>query len=99
MRLPQAVDLDSIAIDTTPCLPHRTYALRAFTLFTRQDGGEWFKAIVNDRSLPRHRLVRFDLGRGRRNVTQVRLVLRGSEPGLPPSAIGLAEFQVRGTPA
>ena len=99
VRLPQAVDLDSIAIDPTPCLPHRTYALRVFTMFTRQDGGEWFKAIVNHRSLPRHRLVRFDLGRGRRSVTQVRLVLRGSEPGTPPSAIGLAEFQVRGTPA
>lgn len=98
VRLPQAVDLENIAIDPSPCMRHRTYTLRAFTLFTRQDGGEWFKAIVNDGSLRRHRLVRFDLGRGRRNVTQVRLVLRSSEPGAP-SEIGIAEFQVRGTPA
>ena len=53
---------------------------------------------MNDASLRRHRLVRFDLAKGRRNVTQVRLVLRSSERGAP-SEIGIAELQVRGTPA
>jgi extracellular elastinolytic metalloproteinase len=98
LRFPQAVDLRSIAIDPSPCMRHGTYRLRAFTFFTRQDGGAWFKAIVNDGSLPRHRLVHFDIGKGRRDVTQVRLVLRRSEPGAP-SEIGIAEFRVRGSPA
>ena len=98
VRLPQAVDLDSIVIDPTSCVGYRPFTLRAFTLFTRTDGGEWIKAVVHDRSLRRHRLTRFDLGRGRRTVTQVRLVLRGTEPGRG-NGIGLAELRVRGTPA
>ncbi len=98
LRLPQAVDVASIAIDPTPCVRSRSFALREFSMFTRQEGGTWFKAVVNDASMQRHRLTRFDLGQGRRNVTMVRLVLRASEPG-PPNQVGIAEFRVRGTPA
>ena len=100
VRLPQPIDLVSISVDPTPCVRRPTHTLREFTLFTRRSGGEWVKAIVNDRSLLRRhgRPVRFAVGPGRRAVTQVRLVLRGSEPGAPTS-IGLAELQVRGTPA
>ena len=99
LRLPQAVDIDSVTIDPTPCL-RRELALREFTVFTRQDGGAWIKALVNDRPLgPRSRLVRFDLGPGRKRVTQVRLVLRANQTSGRSARVGLAEFRVRGIPA
>ena len=99
VRLPQAVDLESIVIGPRSCEGRETFFLREFTVFTRQDGEPWVKAIVNDRSLRRSSLVRFDLDRGRRNVTLVRLVLRGSEPGGARAVVGVAELRAFGTPA
>jgi hypothetical protein len=101
VRFPQAVDLGSIAIGPRSCEGRVRFFLREFTLFTRQDGQPWVKAIVNDRSLLRRRnpLVRFGLDLGRRNVATVRLVLRGSEPGGDRSVVGLAELRAFGTPA
>ena len=100
VRLPQAVDLESIAIGPRSCESRVKFFLQEFTLFTRQDGERWVKAIVNDDSLFRRGpVVTFDVGRGRRGVIQLRLVLRGSEPGGARSVVGLAELRAFGTPA
>ncbi|MGZ8582370.1 MAG: M36 family metallopeptidase [Actinomycetota bacterium] len=98
VRLPQAVDVDRVVLDPIPCSRYVRDAVREFTVFTRREGGTWVKAIVNDASVwKRGPLVGFRLDRGGARVVQVRLVLRGSEPG--GQAVGLSEFRLLGQPA
>ena len=100
IRLPQPVDVARIAIAPYTCTGEVRYFLRAFTVFTRTEGGTWRKAVVNDRSLIlRTWITTFALDHANRNVSQLRLVLRSNEGADPTKIVGLAEFRVRGTAA
>ncbi|HYG73165.1 MAG TPA: M36 family metallopeptidase [Actinomycetota bacterium] len=98
VRLASKVDITTFGFATGgTCGDGPSAAVKAFSIYTRTQGGRWVLAYERESLLKRHVMHTLRPTGGKRNVRMVRIVMRSNAGD--PSFMDMLELSVRGTPS